>query len=109
MKTRQSQRIVRKRRIRAKINGTAKRPRLALYRSNRGLFAQVIDDDKGVTIASHRSKGNTKEKAKTAGQELAELLTKKKITTVVFDRGGWRYHGAVAAFADAVREGGIKL
>lgn len=91
-------------RIRAKVSGTAERPRLCIYKSNRYLEAQVIDDTKGVTLAAVKM-----DDAKKAGQEIAKLASAKGITAVVFDRGGFRYTGAIATLADAAREGGLKF
>jgi len=100
-------RIRRKFRIRSKITGTQQRPRLAIYRSNKAMYAQVVDDAKGITLVSARIAGINKTAAQSLGKEIAQKVAKKGITTLVFDRGGYRYHGSVAAFADAVREGGI--
>ncbi|QSH39267.1 50S ribosomal protein L18 [Candidatus Kaiserbacteria bacterium] len=101
----------RKNRIRAKVVGTATRPRLAMYRSNRQVTAQLIDDEANVTIASvstANQKGATpKEKCVAAAGALAEAAKAKKITSVVFDRGGYLYTGNIKAFADAAREAGL--
>ncbi len=102
-------RAKRKQRIAAKVRGTASRPRLVVFRSNRIFSAQVIDDAAGKTILSERETGKNVEKAKELGTRFAAKLKEKKIATVIFDRGGYRYHGAVAAFAQAVREGGIQF
>ena len=91
-------------RIRAKITGTPERPRLCIYKSNRYLEAQVIDDTKGVTLAAVKM-----DDAKKAGAEIAKAAKAKGIEAVVFDRGGFRYTGAVAVLADAAREGGLKF
>jgi large subunit ribosomal protein L18 len=91
-------------RIRAKISGTAERPRLCIYKSNRYLEAQVIDDTKGVTLAAVKM-----DDAKKAGAEIAKAAKAKGIEAVVFDRGGFRYTGAIAVLADAAREGGLKF
>lgn len=99
----------RRKRIRAVVRGNASRPRVSIYRSLRHLSAQVIDDDKGVTLASGTVTGNSTASAKTLGLELTAALLLKKITRVVYDRGGNRYHGAVKAIADTIREGGIKV
>ncbi|MBI3956191.1 50S ribosomal protein L18 [Candidatus Gottesmanbacteria bacterium] len=107
MKTRRSQRLIRQRRIRAVVRGTAARPRLAVYRSGSALFVQLIDDEQGVTIASKRVKGKNRAAAMTLGKDIAALAAKRKITSVVFDRGGNRYHGVIKALADAAREGGL--
>lgn len=89
-------------RIRAKVTGTASRPRLCIYKSNRYLEAQVIDDTKGTTLASVKM-----DDAKKAGAEIAKAAKAKGISAVVFDRGGFRYTGAIATLADAAREGGL--
>lgn len=109
MKSRRSQRLIRHRRIRAVVRGTGSRPRLTVYRSDRALFVQIIDDDKGKTLVSKRSGGKNTEAAARLGKEVAVLAAKHKITSVVFDRGGNRYHGVIKAFADAAREGGLKF
>ena len=94
----------RQNRIRAKISGTSDRPRLAIYRSNKSIYAQLINDEKGITISA--AKGAKPEEV---GKKIAELAKKAKITTVVFDRGGYKYHGKVKALADAARKGGLKF
>lgn len=99
-------------RIRKKINGTAEKPRLAVYRSNKAIYAQLIDDVKGHTIAAVSSKeagasGAKVEQAKAVGKLIAEKANSNNITTVVFDRGGYLYHGRVKALAEAAREGGL--
>ncbi len=98
-------------RIRARVEGTAERPRLAVYRSNRFVYAQLIDDDKGVTIASADSrsaKGSTaREKARAVGTSIAKAAAKRKITSVVFDRGGFLYTGGIKELADGARESGL--
>lgn len=103
----------RRNRIRAKVSGTAVRPRLAIFRSNTRLNAQVINDEAQITIASTSTtaqKGaTTRERAVAAGTALAAALVAQKITSVVFDRGGYMYTGNIAAFADAVRAGGIEF
>jgi len=100
-------------RLRHKISGTATRPRLAVYRSNKFVYAQLIDDENGKTLASvdsrKETKGSAVEKATTVGTEIAKKATAAKITEVVFDRGGFRYQGIVAALADAARAGGLKF
>jgi large subunit ribosomal protein L18 len=98
--------------IRSRVSGTAERPRLAVFRSNRYMYAQLIDDVKGVTIVSASDlslddKMNKVERAKTVGKSLAESAKKEKITQVVFDRGGFSYRGRIQALADAAREGGL--
>jgi large subunit ribosomal protein L18 len=105
----------RHRRVRKKVHGTAERPRLAIFRSNRHLTAQVIDDLAGHTLAAASTveadlrtgaTGNV-EAARTIGRLIAERAKEAGITTVVFDRGGFQYHGRVAAAADAAREAGL--
>jgi large subunit ribosomal protein L18 len=105
-------RLRRHRRVRGKISGTAERPRLAVYRSNRGIFAQLVDDDSGKTIvsAAWTSVGHTGDKtgqAAAVGKALAAAAKKAGIDTVVFDRGGYLYHGRVKALAEGAREGGL--
>ncbi|MDR2904707.1 MAG: 50S ribosomal protein L18 [Helicobacteraceae bacterium] len=106
-------RIRRKKRIRARISGTAEKPRISVFRSNRYIYAQAIDDAKGVTIAAFDGKKNgaksNKEGAALAGKEFAKSLKKAKVSEAVFDRNGYLYHGVVAAFADSLRENKIKL
>lgn len=106
-----TQRIRRKLRIRAKISGTETRPRLAVFKSNMHVGAQLIDDSKGITLASAHSKtikGKTlKEKAFAIGKEIADKAKAKKIETVVFDRGGFMYTGNIKAVAEGAREGGL--
>lgn len=108
-KSRRSQRRIRQRRIRAVVRGTAPKPRLAVSRSHRSLFVQLIDDQARKTIVSKRSEGKNTAAAVRVGHEIAELAAKHKITSVVFDRGGNRYHGAIKALARAAREGGLKF
>ena len=113
--TKPQKRLRRRRRVRARIRGSAERPRLSVYRSNRGVFAQLIDDDAGRTIASASwtepdlRKLGTMEQAKRAGQLLAERAKAAGIETCVFDRGGYRFHGRVARLAEGAREGGLKF
>ena len=119
MKASKSQkRISRHVRVRAKIKGTTIRPRVAVYKSNKFTYAQVIDDTTGVTIIAvsdyagkkgKPSKGTKTEKATLNGKALAEALKKKGIDSVLFDRGGFKYHGRVKALAESLREAGIKL
>ncbi len=102
----------RKSRVRAKIFGTKDRPRLSVYRSNKYIYAQVINDDKGETLSSVyekeiTAKGNKTERAKELGLLLAKKSLEKKIKSVIFDRGGYKYHGRVKAFAEGAREGGL--
>lgn len=103
-------------RIRRKIAGTAAKPRLAVYRSNKFIYCQAIDDVNGVTLVSASSreegiieKGNKSEQSKEVGKRIAERLKEKNLEGVVFDRGGYLYHGRVKALAEGIREGGIKL
>ena len=98
--------------IRSRVTGTAERPRLAVFRSNRYMYAQLIDDVLAVTVASASDiavtgKMTKVERATSVGKKLAEEAKKKKITTVVFDRGGFSYRGRVAALAEGAREGGL--
>lgn len=107
MKNKNVQRKHRKLRIRAKVNGTETRPRLAVFRSNAALYVQVINDEIGKTLFSDMLKGATIANAKVLGTTVVAHLKKEKITTVVFDRSGYRYHGVVKSLAESVREGGI--
>lgn len=109
MKSRNLQRIKRHQRIRNQISGTAERPRLAIFRSNQGLYAQAIDDTARLTLVGMKSTGKSVAQAATLGVTFAKALQAKKISTVVFDRSGYLYHGRIKAFADAVREGGINF
>jgi len=98
--------------IRSRVSGTAERPRLCVFRSNRYMYAQLIDDVRGVTLASASDislsdKITKVERAKAVGQRLADEAKKNKITTVVFDRGGFSYRGRVQALADGAREAGL--
>jgi large subunit ribosomal protein L18 len=106
-------RIARKRRIRARVAGTTERPRLAVFRSNTRLVAQLINDTTGTTIAavsSHAHAGKTpRDKAQAAGAALAEAAKKAGVTKAVFDRGGFLYTGTIAAFADAARAAGLQF
>ena len=106
----------RHRRIRGKVVGTAERPRLAVFRSNKGIFAQLIDDRSGRTVAgaswlglAKSFKGNKIEQAAEVGKAVAAAAKKAGIESVVFDRGGYLYHGRVKALADGAREGGLKF
>jgi len=106
MLEKQEKRYRRHKRVRAKVRGTAEVPRLCVFRSNKYIYAQIIDDEKGKTLVS------TKEKlfrAKKAGQDIAKRAIEKKINKVVFDRGGYKYHGRVKALAEGAREGGLKF
>ncbi len=111
--TKPQRRLKRRRRVRAKISGTATRPRISVFRSNRGLSAQAVDDRAGRTLAAVnwyepelRALGKA-ERAKRAGELLAERVKAAGPSEAVFDRGGYRYHGHVQAFAEAMREAGI--
>lgn len=112
-KTRTELRLSRHARLRKKLDGTADRPRLAVYRSLKHIYAQVIDDTKGHTLAAASSQdeghngGGNAEGAKAVGQRLAEKAKAAGIEAVVFDRGGFAYHGRVAALAEGAREGGL--
>jgi large subunit ribosomal protein L18 len=113
--TKQDRRLKRRRRVRAKISGTAERPRVSVFRSNRGISAQLVDDVAGNTLAAVawfepelRSLSKA-DHAKRAGELLAERAKAANVTQAVFDRGGYRYHGHVRAFAEAMREAGITV
>lgn len=117
MTSRSAQRQRRQRRVRKKINGTTNRPRLSVFRSNRHISAQIIDDENGRTVVAASTseadmRGATtsnKEAATKVGQLLAERAQVAGVQSVVFDRGGNKYHGRVAALADAAREAGLKF
>ncbi len=116
IRNRNQQRLHRKRRIKAKIKGTAQRPRLVVFRSLRGISAQVIDDDKrhtlvAVSLKEIYKKGvkNTKETAYKVGSTIAKKCIKNNIKEVVFDRGGYKYHGKVKAVAEGARKEGLIL
>jgi len=109
-------RLRRHRRVRGKIRGTAERPRLAVFRSNRGIFAQLVDDDAGKTIAGSSwvglpksFKGDKTGQATEVGKALAAAAKKAGIERAVFDRAGYLYHGRVKALAEGAREGGLKF
>jgi len=109
-------RLKRQRRVRAKIFGTAKKPRLAVFRSLEKTYAQVINDEKGITLAaietkkaSAKSKKNKVEEAGEAGKLIAKKCAEIKISQAVFDRGGYKYHGRVKALAEGAREGGLRI
>jgi large subunit ribosomal protein L18 len=108
-----ARRLRRRRRVRAKVHGTAERPRISVFRSNRGIFAQLIDDDAGVTLAavnwteSDLRSLKPLEQAEQAGRRLAERAKAAGIDAAVFDRGGYQYHGRVKALAEGAREGGL--
>ena len=113
--TKPAQRLRRRRRVRAKIRGSAERPRLSVFRSNKGIFAQLIDDNAGKTIAAVNwiepdlRKLGAAEQAKRAGELLAERAKAAGVDTCVFDRGGYRYHGRIRALAEGAREAGLKF
>lgn len=109
METHHILRQKRKARVRAKVTGTATRPRLSIFRSNTAVSAQIVDDTKGVTILAKRIRGKTKTAGKELGLEVAKLALAKGIKTVVFDRSGYRFHGTVKEVGDAAREGGLKI
>lgn len=113
---RKFERARRHRRVRNKVNGTAECPRLSVFRSNTGIYAQIIDDTAAVTLAQAsimdkevKTKHCNKEAAKEVGALIAKRAKSKKITDVVFDRGGYIYHGVVKELADAAREGGLNF
>jgi large subunit ribosomal protein L18 len=117
-KARRQGRIRRHRRVRKKVHGTAARPRLAVHRSNKHISVQVIDDDAGVTLAAASSvepdqratgNGSSVAAAQRVGELIAERAKAAGITSVVFDRGGYAYHGRVAAIAEAARTGGLEF
>jgi large subunit ribosomal protein L18 len=104
----------RKVRIRAKVQGTAVRPRLVVFKSLIHIYAQVVNDENGTVLASSsdlkaKGKGTKTEKAKKVGEEIAKLAKEKKLEAVVFDRNGFKYHGRIKALADAARDGGLKF
>ena len=115
VKTKPQARLRRRRRVRAKIRGTAERPRLSVFRSNRGIGAQLIDDVAGHTVAavnwteSDLRGMKPMEQAKKAGELIAKRATDANVETCVFDRGGYRYHGRVRALAEGAREGGLQF
>jgi large subunit ribosomal protein L18 len=100
-------------RIRARISGTKEKPRLSVFKSNRHMYAQLIDDTKGATLiglSSEKAEGkNMMEKSKDLGKMVAKAALGKKITHIAFDRGGFKYTGKIKAFADSAREGGLKF
>jgi len=119
LKKKRADRLRRRRRIRGRLSGTSERPRLNVFRSLTGIYAQVIDDVAGHTLVSASThdkdirklvEGKTKvEASKIVGEKLAERAKSAGITQVVFDRGGFRYHGRVAALADGARDGGLEF
>jgi large subunit ribosomal protein L18 len=113
--TPEKRRLRRRRRVRAKVNGTAERPRISVFRSNRGIAAQLVDDVAGATLAAVqwteaelRDLPRSEQSSK-AGELLAQRAKAAGIERAVFDRGGYQYHGRVKAFADGVREGGLAV
>ena len=112
-------RLNRRKRIRSKVHGTAERPRLSVFRSARHIYAQIINDDMGVVMTSASTmeaqlrgssrNGGNMDAAREVGKLLAERAATKKIETVSFDRGGFKYHGRVKSLAEAVRDGGLKF
>ena len=113
---RKLERARRHKRVRTKVSGTAERPRLCIYRSNTNIYAQIIDDVQGMTLASAstldkavKTKHANIEAAKEVGALIAKRATEKNITEVVFDRGGYIYHGVVKELAEAARENGLKF
>jgi large subunit ribosomal protein L18 len=114
--TKEARREKIRKRIRGKIRGTAERPRFSIFRSNKEIYAQLINDDNGTTLvaASTRDKdfsrsGNKVEQSKGIGKAIAVKAVEKGISTVIFDRGGYLYHGRVKAVAEGAREGGLKF
>ena len=111
--TKRQRRLKRRRRVRARVKGSAERPRLSVYRSNKGVFAQLIDDTKGHTVAAVNwiepdlRDLKASEQAKKAGELLAERAKSAGVEACVFDRGGYQYHGRVKALAEGAREGGL--
>ena len=114
-KTKAQARLKRRKRIRGKIAGTAERPRLSVFRSNKSIYAQLIDDAAGTTLAAAstqhlgEAKGEKSAQATEVGKLIARRAKEKGIDTVVFDRGGYLYHGRVKALADGAREGGLEF
>lgn len=113
MQSKNDKRQKRHRRIRAKVRGTASRPRLSVFRSNRAISAQLINDETGTTVATASSASvsakSSGARAKAVGQAIAERAKERGITAAVFDRGGYLYAGAIRALADGAREGGLQF
>jgi large subunit ribosomal protein L18 len=113
--TKEGRRLKRRRRVRAKVSGTATRPRISVFRSNRGLSAQLVDDSQGRTLAAvhwyepELRKLANADRTKRSGELLAERAKAAGVSEAVFDRGGYRYHGHVRAFAEALREAGMTV
>ena len=118
-KAKRQHRINRHKRVRARVQGSSKRPRIAVFKSNQYIYAQVIDDETGKTLASMSNYGGKKSKPKTkdkkseeasrVGESLAEKIKKMGVTEAVFDRGGFKFHGRIKAVADGLKKGGIKI
>jgi len=115
-KTKHRRRLRRRHHVRKKITGTVERPRLTIFRSSKHIYAQLIDDVKGVTLASVSSQaeeslpyGGNKKAAGAVGKKVAQVAKEKGITKVAFDRGHYRYHGRIKALAEAAREGGLQF
>lgn len=118
-KAKRQHRLSRHKRVRAKIKGSSKRPRVAVFKSNQYVYAQVIDDETGKTLASVSNYGGKKSKTKTkakksdeafsVGESLAEKMKGTGISEAVFDRGGFKFHGRIKAVADGLKKGGIKI
>ncbi|MDA9129173.1 50S ribosomal protein L18 [Candidatus Gracilibacteria bacterium] len=113
MLAKQENRLRRKARVRSQISGTANRPRLSIFRSATHIYAQIIDDSTGKTLGASSdlkiSSGTKMEKAQKVGEQIAEIAKGLKLNEIVFDRGGFYYHGRVKALADAARSGGLKF
>lgn len=114
MAEKQQKRDIRHKRVRAKIKGTAERPRLCVFRTPKHIYAQLIDDEKGKTILSISDAKIAKKETKVSlasevGKKIAKKAVEKKITQVVFDRGGYKYHGRIKALADGARKAGLKF
>ena len=113
--TKPERRLKRRRRVRAKIQGSAERPRISVFRSNRGIFAQLVDDEAGRTLAAvNWTESDLKglprlDQARRAGSALAERAKAQGVERAVFDRGGYQYHGRVRAFAEGAREAGLRF
>ncbi|MEK7566615.1 MAG: 50S ribosomal protein L18 [Patescibacteria group bacterium] len=116
MENQKQKRIRRHKRARSRFYGTGERPRLSVFRSNRSIYAQIINDEKGSTIVGlsdasvkNSKKQNKSERAREAGRMIAEKAKEAKIKKVVYDRGGYKYHGRVKALAEGAREGGLEF
>jgi large subunit ribosomal protein L18 len=115
VKTAPARRLKRRRRVRSKVRGSAERPRISVFRSNRGIFVQLIDDDSGRTIAAvnwtetELRELDPMDQSRRIGTELAQRAKAAGIERAVFDRGGYRYHGRVKALAEGAREGGLQF